>query len=212
LSIFIPGFIKEKMKIVFATNNENKLIEIHDLLGDSFTLLSLKDINIMEDIPEDLPTLEGNALFKARYIHNATGMNVFADDTGLEIEALNHRPGVLSARFAGVQKNFSANTEKVLRLMKLKLNRKARFRSVIALILNESEFLFEGVVTGTILNEQRGAGGFGYDPIFVPDGENKTFAEMSLYEKNKISHRALAFAKLKLFLLQNAAPDNKAIN
>jgi XTP/dITP diphosphohydrolase len=200
------------MKIVFATNNEHKLREISDLLGDSFILLNLKDVNIKEDIPEDLPTLEGNALFKAKYIHHATGMNVFADDTGLEIEELNGRPGVHSARFAGVHKDFSANTEKVLKLMKGKKNRKAKFRTVIALIVNGSENLFEGIISGTILNEKRGTGGFGYDPIFVPSGEKMTFAEMSLHEKNKISHRALAFEKLKLFLSQNVTPDNKAIN
>jgi XTP/dITP diphosphohydrolase len=200
------------MKIVFATHNEHKLTEIADLLGSSFTLLSLKDLDIKGDIPEDLPTLEGNALFKAMYIHDATGMNVFADDTGLEIEELGGRPGVHSARFAGIQKDFNANTEKVLELMKGKKNRRARFRSVIALILNGSEYLFEGIVSGTIRNNKRGTKGFGYDPIFVPDGENKTFAEMSLYEKNRISHRALAFEKLKLFLSQNFPPDNKAIN
>jgi XTP/dITP diphosphohydrolase len=200
------------MKIVFATHNEHKLTEIADLLGSSFTLLSLKDLDIKGDIPEDLPTLEGNALFKAMYIYDATGMNVFADDTGLEIEELGGRPGVHSARFAGIQKDFNANTEKVLELMKGKKNRRARFRSVIALILNGSEYLFEGIVSGTIRNNKRGTKGFGYDPIFVPDGENKTFAEMSLYEKNRISHRALAFEKLKLFLSQNFPPDNKAIN
>ena len=187
-------------------------MEISDLLGDSFALLNLKDVNIKEDIPEDLPTLEGNALFKAKYIHNATGMNVFADDTGLEIEELKGSPGVHSARFAGVHKDFSANTEKVLKLMKGKKNRKAKFRTVIALIFNGSEYLFEGSISGTILNEKRGTGGFGYDPIFVPEGENMTFAEMSLNEKNKISHRAMAFEKLKLFLSKNVTPDNKAIN
>jgi XTP/dITP diphosphohydrolase len=200
------------MKIVFATNNEHKLEEINNLLGDSFTLLNLKDVNISEDIPEDLPTLEGNALFKANYIHTVTGMNVFADDTGLEIEALNGNPGVHSARFAGVHKDFSANTEKVLKLMKGKKKRFAKFRTVIALILDGSEYIFEGIVTGKIINQKRGTGGFGYDPIFVPDGENLTFAEMSLNEKNKISHRAMAFEKLKLFLSQNYARDNKEIN
>ena len=187
-------------------------MEISDLLGASFTLLNLQDVKIKEDIPEDLPTLEENALFKAKYIHHATGMNVFSDDTGLEIEELNGSPGVHSARFAGVHKDFSANTEKVLKLMKGKKNRKAKFRTVIALIVNGSEYLFEGIISGTILNEKRGTGGFGYDPIFVPEGENMTFAEMSLNEKNKISHRALAFEKLKLFLSQNVTPDNKPIN
>lgn len=200
------------MKIVFATNNSHKLTEIRDLLGESFTLLSLNDININVDIPEDQLTLEGNALFKAKYIHNATGMNVFADDTGLEIDELGGRPGVHSARFAGEEKDFSANTEKVLRLMVGKKNRRARFRTVIALIINDSEHLFEGVVNGTILYEKRGTGGFGYDPVFVAEGEKMSFAEMSLNEKNRISHRARAFEKLKMFLQQNFADDNKAIN
>jgi XTP/dITP diphosphohydrolase len=200
------------MKIVFATNNQHKLMEIGDLLGDSFTLLNLKDVNIKEEIPEDFPTLEGNAIFKARYIHKATDMNAFADDTGLEIEALGGSPGVHSARFAGVHKDFNANTEKVLKLMKGKTNRSAKFRTVIALILDGSEYFFEGIVSGKIIDEKRGTGGFGYDPIFVPDGKQLTFAEMSLSEKNNISHRALAFEKLKLFLSQNHVADNKAIN
>ena len=212
MSIFTAKLFEAKMKIVFATNNHHKLIEISALLGDSFILLDLQDVNIKDEIPEDLPTLKENALFKAKYIHTATGMNVFADDTGLEIEALNGRPGVLSARFAGAQKDFSANTEKVLILMKGERNRKAKFRTVIALILNGSEYFFEGTVSGKILDEKRGAGGFGYDPIFIPEGKELTFAEMSLNEKNKISHRALAFEKLKLFLSQNTPPDNKAIN
>jgi XTP/dITP diphosphohydrolase len=179
------------MKIIFATNNEHKLTEISDLLGNSFTLIRLKDLNINEDIPEDLPTLEGNALFKARYIHNLTGMNVFADDSGLEIEELNGEPGVHSARFAGEKKDFRANTQKVLNLMSGKKNRKAKFRTVIAFILNDREYIFEGSVSGTIINEERGKGGFGYDPVFVPKGKKETFAELSLYEKNKISHKML---------------------
>jgi XTP/dITP diphosphohydrolase len=199
------------MKIVFATNNEHKLTEISHLLGNSFTLISLKDVNILEDIPEDMPTLEGNALFKAQYIHKITGMNVFADDTGLEIDALNGDPGVHSARFAGTQKDFSANTEKVLNLMKGEKNRRAKFRTVIALILIGSEYLFEGIVSGNIIEEKRGKGGFGYDPVFIPDGEKITFAEMDLNEKNRISHRAIAFEKLKLFLSQLNEHDNKEI-
>jgi len=212
LSIFTAKLQYVKMKIVFATNNHHKLMEISNLLGDSFILLNLQDVNIKEEIPEDLPTLEENARFKAKYIYTATGMNVFADDTGLEIEALNGRPGVLSARFAGAHKDFSANTEKVLSLMTGERNRSAKFRTVIALILNGSEYIFEGTVSGNIINEKRGTGGFGYDPIFVPEGNELTFAEMSLNEKNKISHRAQAFEKLKLFLSQNTPPDNKAIN
>jgi XTP/dITP diphosphohydrolase len=200
------------MKIVFATNNVHKLTEINHLLGDSFTLLNLKDLNINEDIPEDFPTLEANALFKAQYIYRSTGMNVFADDTGLEIEALGGKPGVHSARFAGVHKDFSANTEKVLRMMKGEKNRMARFRTVIALILDGSEYLFEGIVTGIIIDEKRGEGGFGYDPIFIPEGEKMTFAEMSIEKKNSISHRARAFEKLRSFLSENGSVDNKDLN
>jgi XTP/dITP diphosphohydrolase len=173
--------------------------------------LSLSDVNISEDIPEEEPILEGNALFKARYIHKATGLNVFADDTGLEIDELDGQPGVHSARFAGENKNSLANIEKVLSLLDGKDNRKARFRTVIALILEKKEYLFEGIVHGTIIREKRGNMGFGYDPIFIPDGKNKTFAEMDLSEKNSISHRARAFEKLRVFLLQYATPDNNKL-
>lgn len=197
------------MKLVFATNNRHKIEEISDLLGESFILKSLKDLKITDDIPEDYHTLEENALFKARYINKLTGMNVFADDTGLEIDALNGRPGVHSARFAGAQKNFDANIDKVLLLMTGNENRKARFRTVIALIYNGQEYLFEGRIDGTIINERRGKKGFGYDPVFVPDRKNKTFAEMSLDEKNSISHRAIAFIKLKEFLAAGADSGNK---
>lgn len=188
------------MKMVFASNNEHKIREIKSILGNSFTVMSLDDINIKEDIPEDEPLLEGNALAKARYIYNATGKNVFADDTGLEIDALNGLPGVHSARFAGESKDPPANIEKVLSMLGSSENRKARFRTVIALIFEKKEYLFEGIVTGTIISEKRGSGGFGYDPVFIPDGKNKTFAEMEPDEKNKISHRARAFEKLREFL------------
>ena len=187
------------MTLVFATNNEHKKREIKSLLGNSFTLLSLNDINIREDIPENEPQLEGNALAKARYVYNATGMNVFADDTGLEIDALNGLPGVHSARFAGENKDSSANIEKVLSMLGKTENREARFRTVIALILEKKEYLFEGIVNGTIISEIKGTEGFGYDPIFVPEGKILTFAEMELNEKNTISHRARAFEKLKEF-------------
>jgi len=200
------------MKVVFATNNNHKLTEIKALLGVSFILLSLNDLNINEDIPEDLPTLEGNASFKANYIHKATGMNVFADDTGLEVEELHGMPGVHSARFAGENKDFKENTKKVLKLMENKKNRRAQFRTVIALLFNGKEYLFDGTVKGMLLHKPRGNGGFGYDPIFVPDGEKRSFAEMSLSEKNRISHRAIAFEKLRLFLSQDAKFDNKAMN
>jgi XTP/dITP diphosphohydrolase len=197
------------MDIIFATNNEHKISEIRYVLGDSFKLLSLSDVSLKEDIPEDEPTLEGNALFKARYVHNITGMNVFSDDTGLEIEALGGRPGVHSARFAGESKDSEANIEKVLELMKDAQNRNARFRTVIALIFNGKEFLFEGIARGIIISEKRGRAGFGYDPVFVPEGHDLTFAEMSLDKKNSISHRAKAFGKLKEFLNGKSAPDNK---
>jgi XTP/dITP diphosphohydrolase len=189
------------MTLVFASNNEHKIKEIKSLLGNSFTLLSLHDINIREDIPEEEPQIEGNALSKARYIFNVSGLNVFADDTGLEIAALNGLPGVHSARFAGENKDSSANIEKVLSLLGNTENRKARFRTVIALILEKKEYLFEGIVNGTIIKEKRGIEGFGYDPVFLPDGKTCTFAEMELSEKNTISHRALAFEKLKKFLV-----------
>lgn len=197
------------MKIVFATNNENKTREIRNILGRSLTLLSLSDLNIAEDIPEDEPTLEGNAMHKARYISKIVKMNVFADDTGLEIDALNGLPGVHSARFAGENKDSDANIDKALAQMDQTKNRKARFRTVIALILDGKEYLFEGIVNGQIIKEKRGTEGFGYDPVFVPDGHKKTFAEMSLDEKNKISHRAQAFEKLRDFLCRYHTQDNK---
>jgi XTP/dITP diphosphohydrolase len=190
------------MTLVFASNNEHKIKEIKSLLGDSFRLLSLHDINISEDIPEEESLIEGNALAKARYVYNASGMDVFADDTGLEITALNGLPGVHSARFAGEDKDSSENIKKVLYLLGSNENREARFRTVIALILDKKEYLFEGIINGTIIYEKRGTMGFGYDPIFVPEGKHLTFAEMDLTEKNTISHRALAFRKLKEFLNQ----------
>ena len=190
------------MTLVFASNNEHKIKEIKSLLGDSFRLLSLHDINISEDIPEEESLIEGNALAKARYVYNASGMDVFADDTGLEIAALDGLPGVHSARFAGEDKDSSENIKKVLYLLGSNENREARFRTVIALILDKKEYLFEGIINGTIIYEKRGTMGFGYDPIFVPEGKHLTFAEMDLTEKNTISHRALAFRKLKEFLNQ----------
>jgi XTP/dITP diphosphohydrolase len=197
------------MTLIFASNNEHKVREIKSILGNSFTLLSLSDINITEDIPENEPVLEGNALAKARFIHTATGKNVFADDTGLEIESLNGLPGVHSARFAGENKDPSANIEKVLLLLGNSENRKARFRTVIALILENKEYLFEGVVTGNIITEKRGVEGFGYDPVFIPDGKSRTFAEMGLGEKNSVSHRARAFEKLREFLHTSNLSNNK---
>lgn len=197
------------MKIVFATNNENKLREIRHILGTSFTLLSLRDFETFDDIPENEPDLEGNALHKARYVHNLLKMNVFADDTGLEIEALGGKPGVHSARFAGEDKNSDANIRKALEMMGGTDDRRARFRTVIALILDGKEYLFDGIVSGNITREKRGKEGFGYDPVFIPEGMNRTFAEMPLDEKNKISHRARAFEKLRNFLVHYQGPDNK---
>lgn len=188
------------MNIVFASNNKHKIREISHILGDSFNLLSLSDINMEEDIPEDGPTLEDNALHKARHICFASGMNVFADDTGLEVDALGGRPGVHSARFAGEAKNSDDNIDKLLALLGDNPLRSARFRTVIALIINGEEFLFEGRAEGVIIKERKGSQGFGYDPVFIPDGYDLTFAEMDLDEKNKISHRSKAFEKLKLFL------------
>lgn len=199
------------MEIIFASNNLNKIREINNILGNSFTLLSLRDIDINEDIPENEMTLEGNALFKARHIFKASGKNVFADDTGLEVEALNGRPGVHSARFAGENKDPDANIEKLLSMLEKETNRNARFRTVIALILDGKEYLFEGTVTGKIIKERKGNQGFGYDPVFIPDGKSVTFAEMDIEEKNMISHRARAFEKLRHFLLGPQKADNKDV-
>jgi XTP/dITP diphosphohydrolase len=197
------------MELVFASNNQHKVKEIKSILGNSFTFLSLSDVNILEDIPENEPLIEGNALSKARFVHNATGLNVFADDTGLEIEALNGLPGVNSARFAGENKDSSANIEKVLTMLGGNENRNAQFRTVIALIFENKEYLFEGIVLGKIINEKRGVEGFGYDPVFIPEGKTKTFAEMELAEKNTVSHRARAFEKLREFLYLHSLSDNK---
>jgi len=188
------------MKIVFATNNDHKIREISQALGKKFDLLSLSEIDLNHEIPENERTLEGNALVKARYIYDRCDHNVFADDTGLEVEALDGEPGVLSARYAGQDKDSEANISKLLKELENKRNRKARFRTVIALILDGVEYLFEGVVTGIIINERRGKEGFGYDSVFCPANEKRTFAEMSLSEKTRISHRALAVEKLARFL------------
>lgn len=188
------------MKLVFATNNKHKVREISDLLDNNFRILGLADLNITEEIPEEAETLEENALFKARYVHDKTGFNVFADDTGLEVTALGGAPGVYSARYAGENKSFDDNIEKLLREMQNASDRSARFRTVIALILDGSEFLFEGTVEGEITRERRGDGGFGYDPVFLATGYDRTFAEMPLGEKNLISHRAKAMKQLLEFL------------
>lgn len=192
------------MKLVFATNNKHKIREISELLDSNISILGLTDLNITEDIPEEADTLEENAIFKARYVHERTGMNVFADDTGLEVECLDGAPGVYSARYAGKSKSFDDNIEKLLREMQGSTDRRARFRTVIALILDDTEYLFEGTVEGEIISERRGSGGFGYDPVFLPGGFDKTFAEMPLAEKNTISHRARAMIKLLEFFKERA--------
>jgi XTP/dITP diphosphohydrolase len=188
------------MKLVFATNNQHKLHEIKHLLDGSFELLSLNDINCTDDIPENQETIEGNASEKAFYIWNKYQLNCFADDTGLEIEALNGEPGVYSARYAGDEKSPEKNIELVLQKMAKIKNRKARFKTVISLVIDGKEVQFEGLVEGNILEEKKGQSGFGYDPIFQPIESQFSFAEMPLGEKNKISHRGRATRKLVEYL------------
>ena len=188
------------MKLVFATNNQHKLHEIKHLLEDSFELLSLNDIECFDDIPENQETIEGNASEKAFYIWDKYQLNCFADDTGLEIEALNGEPGVYSARYAGDEKSPEKNIELVLQKMAKIKNRKARFKTVISLVIDGKEVQFEGIVEGTILEKKKGQSGFGYDPIFQPDESQFSFAEMPLGEKNKISHRGRATRKLVEYL------------
>ena len=189
-------------KIIFATNNKHKLEEVQSMLGSSWVLVTPKECNVMEDIPETQPTIEGNAVQKAEYLLDKTKQSCFADDTGLEIEALGGEPGVRSARYAsdGEECDNEANMAKVLSLMEGQTNRKACFRTVIALLIDGEKHLFEGVVNGEIVATKTGEKGFGYDPIFRPDGFKETFAEMSMEQKNVISHRSLAVAKLVEFL------------
>lgn len=189
------------MKLVFATNNKHKLIELQNILGNEFELLSLEEAGCSQEIPENQSTLEGNASQKAFFVYEECGFPCFADDTGLEIDALNGEPGVFSARYAGDDCDSQANMEKVLDKLRNKENRKARFRTVISLIIEGEETQFEGIVEGKIIDKKRGEEGFGYDPIFVPDGYDKTFAEMDIVEKNRISHRARAVHKLTKYLL-----------
>lgn len=188
------------MKILFATNNAHKLAEVQAVLGDSYTLVTPRDCGVTEEIPETQPTLEGNALQKARYLYERTGLDCFADDTGLEVEALGGAPGVHSARYATDGHDFAANNRLLLRNLAGKENRRARFRTVVALILGGREYLFEGVVEGQIIDRETGHEGFGYDPLFRPDGYDRTFAQMTTEEKNAVSHRARAVRKLATFL------------
>ena len=190
-----------KRKLVFATNNAHKLEEVAAILGDQVELLSLNDIGCQADIPETAETLEGNALLKSSYIYKNYHLDCFADDTGLEVEALNGAPGVYSARYAGGKgHDAQANMLKLLHELDGKENRKAQFRTAISLILDGKEYLFEGVIKGEIIKEKRGDSGFGYDPVFMPEGYDRTFAELGNDIKNQISHRALAVQKLCEFL------------
>ena len=188
------------MKLVFATNNKHKLQEVRDIIGSGVEILSLSDINCNDDIPETADTLDGNALIKARYIYEKYNVNCFADDTGLEVDALDGAPGVYSARYAGDGHDSEANMRKLLENLTGKNNRDAQFRTVIALIIDGEEKLFNGIVKGKITEEKRGNSGFGYDPIFVPEGYSKSFAQMDSSTKNSISHRYRATKQLSDYL------------
>jgi XTP/dITP diphosphohydrolase len=189
------------MKLCFATNNEHKLSEAKDISGSEFEIVSLKEINCFEELPETRPTLEGNSLQKAEFVFQKYNVPCFADDTGLEVEVLNGEPGVFSARYAGEHKNSADNIDLLLKKLDAQVNRKARFRTVITLLgLEARPVYFEGVVNGTITNKRKGEFGFGYDPVFIPEGYEKTYAEMNLQEKSLLSHRAIAVKKLGDYL------------
>jgi len=192
-----------KLKLVFATNNKNKLKEVQAMLTN-FEIVSLADINCFDDIPETADTLEGNAILKADYITEKFGYNCFADDTGLEVEALNNEPGVYSARYAGKENNAEANMKKLLQELGDNTDRKAQFRTAVALNINKKQFIFEGICKGSILTTKQGDSGFGYDPIFMPNGFDISFAEMDLKEKGAISHRGKAIQQLVTFLNENS--------
>ncbi len=188
--------------LVFATNNANKIREVKELLGDRYDFLSLQDIGCAEDVPETSPTIPGNALQKVRYVRDNYQHDCFAEDTGLEVKSLDGAPGVYTARYAGPERNADANMEKLLRELSGHEDRSARFRTVLALVINGTEYTFEGIVEGTIAMNKSGIGGFGYDPIFIPNGHQTTFAEMSPAAKNEISHRGRAIRKFQSFLAQ----------
>lgn len=188
------------MTLIFATNNQHKVDEIKNVIGDKFNLITMKEAGIDIDIPEPHDTIAANASEKSSVIHKLTKENVFSEDTGLEVYSLNGEPGVKSARYAGEDKNFQHNIDKLLYNLQEKPDRSARFITVISLILDGEEHLFEGICEGKILESQRGSGGFGYDPVFVPEGSSKTFAEMTMEEKNVFSHRRKATDKLVEFL------------
>jgi XTP/dITP diphosphohydrolase len=186
--------------LIFATNNQNKVEEVRAVLGKLFNIITLKEAGIDIDIPEPHDTLEANATEKSKTIFNITKQNCFSEDTGLEVEALNGEPGVKSARYAGEDRSFDDNIKKLLMKLQSEKNKSARFRTVISLILDGKEYFFEGICTGIIIPERRGSNGFGYDPVFVPEGSDKTFAEMDMEGKNKFSHRKKAMEKLINFL------------
>ena len=195
-SIIFVTKMNYAMQLVFASNNKNKIKEIQLLLPEQIQILSLEEIGCFEEIPETADTIEGNAILKANYVTEKYGYNCFADDTGLEVEALNGEPGVYSARYAGEQKDANDNMDKLLVNLKDKTNRKANFKTVICLNINGKQFLFTGIINGQIIKEKKGTNGFGYDPIFVAEGYVKTFAELTLEEKSVISHRGLAVKQL----------------
>jgi XTP/dITP diphosphohydrolase len=188
------------MKLVFATNNQNKVNEVQSLIPSHITILSLAAIGCEEDIPETQPTIKGNAIQKANYVKEHYGYDCFADDTGLEVTALNGEPGVFSARYAGLQRNADDNMNKLLSELEDKNDRSAHFKTVVALILNGEQHTFEGICEGTIIKEKKGDQGFGYDPIFMANGFEETFAQISLAEKNRVGHRGKAVQKLTGFL------------
>jgi XTP/dITP diphosphohydrolase len=192
--------------LCFATNNRHKIEEVRAHLGPDFPLSGLEEIGCKEELPEEQPTLEGNSFQKAEYVYKNFGISCFADDTGLEVEELQGAPGVYSARYAGDQRSAEANMQLLLKNLAGSQNRKAKFRTVITLITPEFTRQFQGIVTGQIIRKHKGSGGFGYDPIFLPDGYSKTLAEMSMEEKNAISHRARAVTKLVEFLKETHSP------
>ena len=193
--------------LIFATNNKHKVEEVRNVLGSRFNIISLSEAGITIDIPEPHDTLEANAVEKSTAILQITGNNCFSEDTGLETEALNGQPGVKSARYAGEGRDFNDNINKLLLELKDKTNRNARFRTIISLLLDGNEYLFEGICDGKIITEKRGSKGFGYDPVFIPAGSVKTFAEMDMDEKNKFSHRKKAMEKLICFLNKKNGKD-----
>ena len=191
------------MELIFATHNKNKVLEIKNLIQKNIKLLSLSDIGFKGEIIEDGKSLDENSLIKAKYIKSKYGMNCFADDTGLEVHSLNKEPGIYSSRYAGYPINSNNNIKKLLKNLSGFNNKNARFRTVISLIINQNIYSFEGIVNGKIIEEIKGNKGFGYDPIFIPNGYNKTFADLSLKEKNTISHRSIAINKMMNFLKKN---------